>query len=68
MFRVSNNSSAGRWATDKMVMAMETVGVAPKGSRRVSQLLNTAADALVLGGIHNIFTPMFFCVVRKPLN
>ena len=49
-------------------MALEKAGVAPAGSRRVSQLLNMAADNLVEGGVRNIFTPMFFYLVRKPLN
>jgi sterol 24-C-methyltransferase len=50
-----------------MVAGLEKVGIAPAGSRRVSQLLNMAADNLVAGGERNIFTPMFLYVVRKPL-
>lgn len=60
--------SVGRWATDKFVFAMESLGLAPPGSRSVSQLLNRAADALVEGGEKDLFTPMFFYKVRKPLN
>jgi sterol 24-C-methyltransferase len=51
-----------------MVFALETVGLAPAGSRRVSQLLEKAAESLVAGGEKKIFTPMFFYLVRKPLN
>ncbi|TPX61566.1 hypothetical protein SpCBS45565_g07222 [Spizellomyces sp. 'palustris'] len=56
----------GRWMTDKMVLTMETLRMAPSGTRKVSSLLNLAADALVKAGQQEIFTPMFFFLVRKP--
>ena len=43
----------------------ESVRVAPKGSRMVSTMLNTAADALVDGGKSGIFTPMYFVLAQK---
>ena len=58
----------GRWLTDKMVYALESVKVAPQGSWKTSQLLSETADYLVEGGKHGIFTPNFFFVARKPLN
>ncbi|KAI9098648.1 S-adenosyl-L-methionine-dependent methyltransferase [Phlyctochytrium arcticum] len=58
----------GRWMTDKMVLTLETLRVAPSGTRKVSSLLNLAADSLVKAGEQKIFTPMFFFLVRKPLN
>lgn len=59
---------AGRWTTDKLVQMLETVRLAPPGSRKVSQLLNMAADNLVEGGERGIFTPMYFWIGRKPMN
>ncbi|KAJ3157490.1 Delta(24)-sterol C-methyltransferase [Geranomyces michiganensis] len=58
----------GRWMTDKMVLTLETLRVAPAGTRKVSSLLNLAADALVKSGEQHIMTPMFFFLVRKPAN
>ncbi|KAI8909941.1 hypothetical protein PhCBS80983_g02305 [Powellomyces hirtus] len=56
----------GRWMTDKMVFSLETLRLAPPGTRKVSSLLNLAADALVKSGEQHLFTPMFFFLVRKP--
>ncbi|KAJ3008418.1 Delta(24)-sterol C-methyltransferase [Thoreauomyces humboldtii] len=56
----------GRWMTDKMVLTLETLRVAPQGTRKVSTLLNLAADSLVKAGEQHLMTPMFFFVVRKP--
>ncbi|KAG5456741.1 MAG: S-adenosyl-L-methionine-dependent methyltransferase [Olpidium bornovanus] len=58
----------GRWTTDKLVSVLETVRLAPPGARKVTQLLNSAADNLVAGGELGIFTPMFFWIGRKPDN
>lgn len=54
--------------TDKMVFTLETLRLAPSGTRKVSSLLNLAADSLVEAGKLHIFTPMFFFLVRKPEN
>ena len=56
----------GRRITHHAVRALERLGVAPKGSSEVSDLLNLAADALVEGGERQIFTPMYFFLARKP--
>jgi sterol 24-C-methyltransferase len=45
---------------------LEAARIAPEGSRKVSELLNDAADALVAAGRRGIFTPCFFFVARKP--
>ncbi|KAI8819245.1 S-adenosyl-L-methionine-dependent methyltransferase [Fimicolochytrium jonesii] len=58
----------GRWMTDKMVFTLETARLAPAGTRKVSSLLNLAADALVAAGEQHLMTPMFYFTVRKPLN
>ncbi|KAJ1549164.1 Delta(24)-sterol C-methyltransferase [Cladochytrium tenue] len=40
--------------------------LAPAGAGKVSKLLNSAADNLVLAGKEGVFTPMFYFLVRKP--
>ncbi|KAH9774426.1 cycloartenol-C-24-methyltransferase [Citrus sinensis] len=52
--------------TSPMVKALEFVGLAPKGSQRVQDFLEKAAEGLVAGGRKEIFTPMYFFLARKP--
>ncbi|KAL2234162.1 cycloartenol-C-24-methyltransferase [Sesamum indicum] len=59
-------TSVGRFFTRNMVKALETLGVAPKGSQRVQAFLEKAAEGLVAGGKKEIFTSMFFFLARKP--
>ncbi|XP_044493110.1 cycloartenol-C-24-methyltransferase-like isoform X2 [Mangifera indica] len=58
-------TAVGRFFIRNMVRALEFVGVAPKGSQRVLDLLERAAEGLVAGGRKEIFTPMYFFVARK---
>ena len=58
----------GRAITRTMVKALEYVGLAPQGSERVSNFLEKAAEGLVEGGKKEIFTPMYFFLVRKPIS
>lgn len=58
----------GRMCTHAMVMLLETLCIAPKGSTKVSALLNATALDLVEGGEYGIFTPSFFFLARKPLK
>jgi sterol 24-C-methyltransferase len=55
----------GRLCTHTMVTVLEFVGIAPKGSSRVSALLNATALDLVDGGKLEIFTPSYFFLARK---
>uniref|UniRef100_A0A5B6ZFN4 Methyltransferase n=2 Tax=Davidia involucrata TaxID=16924 RepID=A0A5B6ZFN4_DAVIN len=59
-------TAVGRFITKNMVMALEYVGLAPKGSQRVQSFLEKAAECLVDGGRQEIFTPMYFFLARKP--
>ncbi|XP_020257089.1 cycloartenol-C-24-methyltransferase 1 isoform X1 [Asparagus officinalis] len=59
-------TSFGRFLTKSMVKALEFVRLAPAGSDRVSSFLEKAAEGLVEGGRKEIFTPMYFFLVRKP--
>ncbi|KAG6478498.1 cycloartenol-C-24-methyltransferase 1-like isoform X2 [Zingiber officinale] len=58
----------GRFITRTMVKTLEFVRIAPPGSNRVSSFLEKAAEGLVAGGRMEIFTPMYFFLVRKPLS
>ncbi|XP_072986222.1 cycloartenol-C-24-methyltransferase 1-like [Typha latifolia] len=58
----------GRCITRTMVKTLEFIGLAPEGSQRVSAFLEKAAEGLVDGGRKEIFTPMYFFLVRKPLS
>ncbi|XP_058225302.1 cycloartenol-C-24-methyltransferase-like [Rhododendron vialii] len=59
-------TAVGRFFTRNMLKGLEYIGLAPKGSRRVHDLLEKAADGLVNGGRKEIFTPMYFFLARKP--
>ena len=56
----------GRRLTRHALRVLETTRLAPKGCAAVSDILNTAADALVQGGETGIFTPLYFFHARKP--
>eukprot|EP01089_Gocevia_fonbrunei_P006848 TRINITY_DN17865_c0_g1_i1.p1 TRINITY_DN17865_c0_g1~~TRINITY_DN17865_c0_g1_i1.p1 ORF type:complete len:383 (-),score=100.18 TRINITY_DN17865_c0_g1_i1:29-1069(-) len=58
----------GRYFTNRAVALLETIKIAPKGTTEVSNLLMATADDLVNGGRQEIFTPMLFFLVRKPLG
>jgi sterol 24-C-methyltransferase len=64
----ARTTKAGRLVTHYMVRAMELFRIAPKGSLEVATMLERAADGLVAGGKKGIFTPLFFFIVRKPLD
>lgn len=55
----------GRVCTHVLVTILETIRIAPKGTVRVSALLNATALDLVEGGENEIFTPSFFFLARK---
>ncbi|KAL3537474.1 hypothetical protein ACH5RR_000840 [Cinchona calisaya] len=61
-------TAVGRLITKNMVKALEYVGLAPKGSQRVQDFLEKAAEGLVEGAKKDIFTPMYFFVAQKPVS
>lgn len=61
-------TKAGRMVTHTLVKNLERFGIAPKGSLEVASMLERAADGLVAGGKTGTFTPLFFFLVRKPLQ
>ncbi|XP_020571551.1 cycloartenol-C-24-methyltransferase 1-like [Phalaenopsis equestris] len=67
-FSSFRTSILGRFLTRTMVQVMEFVRLAPAGSTRVASFLEKAADGLLEGGRMEIFTPVYFFLVRKPLQ
>lgn len=59
-------TSTGRWLTHGALMALETIGLAPKGSVDVHRMLCKGADALAAAGKEGIFSPLYLLVLRKP--
>lgn len=60
-------SQWGRWFAHGFMAALETLRLAPPGTKKTGDSLARAADALVAGGKERLFTPMFLMVGRKPL-
>lgn len=67
-FSLNRMSPIGRFVTHLMVNTLEFLKIAPKGSVKVSRLLNNTADDLVEAGMSGIFTPSYYFLVRKPLK
>jgi sterol 24-C-methyltransferase len=58
----------GRFFTHIFVSVLETLHIAPKGSIKVSAILNATADDLAESGKLEIFTPSYYFLARKPLT
>jgi len=58
-------TTAGRIVTHAFVSTLEFLRIAPRGSTKVSSLLNATAIDLVEGGTKEIFTPSYFFLARK---
>lgn len=67
-FTIFRTSKVGRTITTEAVGLMEKLGLAPKGSKQVTNALEDAAVNLVEGGRQKLFTPMMLYVCRKPAN
>ena len=52
--------------THSTLHLLEALRVVPKGTVRVSGILNMCAAAMVEAGRLGIFTPMYFVYARKP--
>lgn len=55
----------GRRLAQRTIGILETIGIAPKGSKEVSQMLGRAAEGLIAGGETGIFTPSLFVLARR---
>ncbi|KAF2871871.1 S-adenosyl-L-methionine-dependent methyltransferase [Massariosphaeria phaeospora] len=56
----------GRGLVHNFVGALETLGIAPKGTQKTADSLAIGGDALVDGGAEKLFTPMYLMIARKP--
>jgi len=56
----------GTFIMDRVLNAMEMVGIAPKGSAAVREMLRQAQLGIVKGGEMGTFTPMYLVFARKP--
>ena len=60
------SSRIGRAVTHNSLRLMEALRIVPRGSVRVSEMLNLCAVAMAEAGRLGIFTPMYFIHARKP--
>ena len=60
------SSKVGRLAAHSTLHFLEALRIVPKGTVRVSGILNLCAAAMVEAGRLGIFTPMYFLYARKP--
>ena len=54
--------------TDKISRVLEFFGIAPPGTCAAHDVLELAARNLAKGGQMGIFTPMYFMLLRKPVD
>lgn len=60
------HTALGRYVARKGLAVMEYLKIAPAGSSATLDMLQKGADALVGAAEHNIFTPMYWVLCRKP--
>ena len=58
----------GRIASRGLVLWLEVLRIAPKGTGHITEFLHAGADALVAAGDTGCFTPMAFFLARKPAS
>lgn len=66
VFTIVRMTKWGRWAAHNFAGALETLKIAPAGTKKTADSLALAADCLVAGGKDKLFTPMYLMVGRKP--
>ena len=65
-FASLRKSTFGRFMTHNSLRVLEALRVVPKGTVRISKVLNLCAVAMAEAGRLGIFTPMYFIHTRKP--
>lgn len=66
VFTIVRMTKWGRAIAHNLAGLLETVGIAPAGTKKTADSLALAADCLVAGGREKLFTPMYLMVGRKP--
>lgn len=56
----------GRAIAHNFTGLLETLRLAPAGTKKTADSLGRAADCLVAGGEEHLFTPMYLMIARKP--
>ena len=64
--RAMARSPIGRRLTNQALGILEALRPSARGSRRLSDIFNAAADATVEGGKKGIVTTLYFMLARKP--
>ncbi|SMQ46710.1 unnamed protein product [Zymoseptoria tritici ST99CH_3D7] len=57
----------GRYGIGCLLRSLEFVGLAPSGTATTAAELSDGGDALVAGGKHGLFTPMYLMIGKKPV-
>ena len=68
LFTVLRMTHTGRRAVHVFTGLLETLGLAPAGTKKTADALAKGADGLVAGAKQDLFTPMYLMVGRKPAN
>lgn len=68
VFVVAQTCACSLASTDEMHCKPANVHVCTSTKLQVSGFLEKGADGLCTGGKMGIFTPMYLCVCRKPLQ
>jgi len=58
----------GRWILFHLLTFLEKAQVAPRGVKKVSEMLHIGAAGLVAGGEMGTFTPGLWFLARKPVK
>ncbi len=59
-------SRVGTRLTHELVRVLEALRLSPRGTTEIHDVLLTAQRGLVRAGRMGIFTPMYFCLAKKP--
>ncbi|KAK4178250.1 sterol 24-C-methyltransferase erg-4 [Triangularia setosa] len=68
LFTVLRMTHAGRRAVHVFTGFLETLGLAPKGTKKTADSLAKGADGLVAGAKKDLFTPMYLMVMSRYLR
>ncbi|PFH61611.1 hypothetical protein XA68_16872 [Ophiocordyceps unilateralis] len=66
VFTIARMTRWGRAMAHNLAGLLETLRLAPRGTKKTADSLALAADCLVAGGRERLFTPMYLMVARKP--
>ncbi|KAI3334454.1 S-adenosyl-L-methionine-dependent methyltransferase [Ustulina deusta] len=65
-FTIARMTWWGRFLAHNFAGLLETVKIAPAGTKKTAESLGEAADCLVAGAEKHLFTPMYLMIGKKP--